>query len=542
MNRKTQNLSDSLKKVLGSASAEDDNFFDVSDSSTDDSSAEEITEDEVNEAMNEENDSSDDSNDSSTEETDIETEIKIEEDNSEDSTNEDLNVSMDEETGELVNSDDSDDSSSEDDFSNDDSNDSSFDASSDDSSDDSSAEITEEDVVEVDDVQEVSDDSDDYSNEENVVEIGNIQEVSDSDIDNASNDVDNELNDDSSDDSSTEEITDDDLIGSGEVEEITDEDLENASSEEADSIADVVIDDEATGSATELLASRGYQFETDKKGRICITACDESQSNIEVVETIPDDLQVAPTDVNLVLHESASEDPFYSVLIKGKPVASIHLKDQVSTDEKSEEDKRNFFISSSYVKALTDAMVKGGVNSVLDSTNAKRFTASVKSCELAKEMKEEAKAEMDSEIKAAVVQAKDKFIECVKLAIAGMNKNFFTNDNDFKGQVYNAFASFGASNEVASRETEKVFARADSFFASVVDKAQELMGFDENSFKTIASAVDASGVAHREVETFESKMMKGNNPVVAGFAKPEEQKVTASATNGKKLVFRKHIA
>ena len=43
MNRKTQNLSDSLKKVLGSASAEDDNFFDVSDSSTDDSSAEEIT-------------------------------------------------------------------------------------------------------------------------------------------------------------------------------------------------------------------------------------------------------------------------------------------------------------------------------------------------------------------------------------------------------------------------------------------------------------------------------------------------------------------
>ena len=57
-----------------------------------------------------------------------------------------------------------------------------------------------------------------------------------------------------------------------------------------------------------------------------------------------------------------------------------------------------------------------------------------------------------------------------------------------------------------------------------------------------SSAVDASGVAHREVETFESKMMKGNNPVVAGFAKPEEQKVTASVTNGKKLVFRKHIA
>lgn len=547
MNTKTQKLANSLQKVLGSAENDED-FFDVTsadeESSIDETSeeVEEITEDEVKDAMDEEESVEEENEESD----DVETEISIDEgeeieetsedevsdsdDNDED--DESADVTMDEETGEEIENveDDEDEVSDDDDFN--------------DNDEEVSEEISEDDVVEVDDVEEVSDDDYSSSEEDDIVEVDNVEEVSDDDIDDASEEISEELeveDDESSEDESIEEITDEDLIESGEVEEITDEDIENADvgeEDEAESSADnIVVDETATGSASELLASRGFQFETDACGRLCVTGCDETENNIEVVEDVPDDIQVAPSDVNLVLHESASEDPFYSVLIKGKPVASIHLKDQ----EKSEdEDKRGFFISSEYPKALTDAMVKGGVNPVLDSVNAKRFVASVKTSAVAEEMKKQAKLEMESEVKAAVVEMKDKFIECVKLAIAGMNKNFFTNVNDFKGAVYDAFAAFGANHDVASRETEKVFANSDSFFASVVDKAQELMGFDENSFKTVASAVSNSGVGHREVETFESKLMQGNNPVVAGFEK-QEQQVTASAVSKKRLVFKKHI-
>lgn len=557
-NPNMNNLKSSLQKVLGSANNED--FFDVTSDKNEEENlkeeVEEITEDEVNEAMDEEqNDdtSSDDSNDGS--DGDIETEISIDEGEevNDDDTNDDddgfIENSMDEEQNDDSSDDDSNDDSNDTSAVEDDENDDDGDFSSDDNQ---TENITEEDVVEVNNIEE--DDNDDYSEEDNVVEVNDVQEVtddnmdgieddfneiSDDDIDNASGEIDD-------DDDNAEEITDEDLINSGDVEEITDEDIENAKNdendenEEADSSANnITIDDVATGSASELLASHGYQFETDACGKLCITGCDESENCVEVVEEVPDDIQIAPSDVNLVLHESASQDPFYSVLIKGKPVASIHLKDQ---DENEDADKRSFFISSDYPKALTDAMVKGGVNSVLDSVKAKRFVASVKNTALAQTMKAEAKKEMEEEVKASAINTKEKFIESVRVALAGMNKNFFNTENDLKGAVYQAFANFGASKEVALRETEKVFAEAEPFFEAVVGKAEELMGFNEDSFKTIASAISTSGVGNREVETFESRLVKGNNPVVASAFADTDEKVTASATSHKKLTFKKHIS
>lgn len=527
MNRKVQNLSNELQKVLGSTN---DDFFEevtVTSKENEDENVteevEEITDDEVNEAMDEE-----------TPEDEVSEEVEdVDDENADDAGEVETEISIDEGT-DVDDSEEDDNSSVVEDDENDDEGD--FADADDDAS--SNDNISEEDIVEVDNIEEVSDDDehDEVSeveepeeiSDEDVVEVDDVEEITDDDVDNASEEVEDVIV-----DEEPEEITDDEIADSADIEEITDEDIEN---EEADSSANnIVIDTEATASASELLSQHGYKFETDACGKLCVQGCDSADSNVEVVEEIPNDLKVAPSDVNLILHESASEDPFYSVLINGKPVASIHLKDQEG------DDKRDFFISSEYPKALTEAMVKGGVNAVLDAQKAKRFVASVKASALAQEMKAQAKAEMESEVKAAVVKMKDKFVECAKLAIAGMNKNFFTNDNDLKGAVYQAFANFGANNEQALHETEKVFANADSFFSSVVNKAEELMGFDENSFKTIASAVSNSGVGNREVETFESKLMKGNNPVVASaFAQPnDEHKVTASA---KKLTFKKHIS
>lgn len=535
----TKKLTDSLQKVLGSANNED--FYDVTSAENNENEdlneeVEEITEDEVEEAMDEDEVSDAEEADDTDSNDDVETEITVEEGEEVDDDEDEVEDLDDGETTEDVeDSDENDDVPVE---VEDDENDTDGDFSDE--------QPSEEDIVEVDNIEE--DDDSTPSEEDEVVEVNDVEEVVDDDLDGIEDDDIEEISDDEIDDASeeievedddaqdeVEDLVDDDVANEAEeIEEITDEEVEEAESS-ADNV--VVVDDEATASASELLASHGYRFETDACGKLCVTGCDESECNVEVVEDIPSDLQVEPNDVSLILHESASEDPFYSVLIKGKPIASIHLKDQEQNDDEA---KRDFFVSSDYPKALTNAMVKAGVNSVLDSVKAKKFVASVKNCELAKEMKAEAKKEMDEEIKASAIEMKDKFINCVKLALAGMNKNFFNNENDLKGAVYNAFANFGASKEVASKETEKVFANADSFFNSVVDKAQELMGFDENSFNTIASAVSTSGIGNREVETFESKLVKGNNPVVASaFAAQEE--VTASVVPHKKLTFKKHI-
>lgn len=531
----TKKLTDSLQKVLGSANNED--FYDVTSAENNENEdineeVEEITEDEVEEAMDEDRDSETEQSDGDSSE-DVETEISVDEGEEVDDEDEVEDLDDGETIEDVEDSDEGDDESVEDD---EDDTDGDF----------SDEQPSEEDIVEVNNIEE--DDDSTPSEEDEVVEVNDVEEVVDDDLDGIEDDDIDEISDDEINEASeeldigdddaqdeVEDLVDDDVANEAEeIEEITDEEVEEAESS-ADNV--VIVDDEATAGASELLASHGYQFETDACGKLCITGCDESECNVEVVEDIPNDLQVEPNDVSLILHESASEDPFYSVLIKGKPVASIHLKDQEQNDDEA---KRDFFVSSDYPKALTNAMVKAGVNSVLDSVKAKKFVASVKNCELAKEMKAEAKKEMDEEIKASAIEMKDKFINCVKLALAGMNKNFFNNENDLKGAVYNAFANFGASKEVASKETEKVFANADSFFDSVVDKAQELMGFDENSFNTIASAVSTSGIGNREVETFESKLVKGNNPVVASaFAAQEE--VTASVVQHKKLTFKKHI-
>jgi len=354
-------------------------------------------------------------------------------------------------------------------------------------------------------------------------------------------------NDDTDEDEEPEEITDEDIgtqmseegdeDDDEEPEEITEEEIETAKAS-MDKDSQESSNDIATASVVSLLTSIGYGCSVnDSDGSIKITAGDDLPVT-QLVTDFKDEEVTSPDNVDLVLHDSVEKDPYYTVILNGKPAASIHLEDQ----EKPEE-KKDYFIGSEYPKALVDAMVKGGCNSVLDAQRARRFVAAVSSSKVAAAMKAEAKREMKEQIEASVIEAKDRFIECVNVAIAGMNKNFFSEDNNLKAACYAAFTSLGMNEDEATAKTNLVFEQSPSFFKTVVAKAQELMAYEEQAFNTVAAAIGDSGTISRSPETMSTRLAKGNSPVIAslaGFSKANE-KVTAASNEkpAKKLVFRR---
>jgi len=353
-----------------------------------------------------------------------------------------------------------------------------------------------------------------------------------------------------------EEITDDDIstqMGE-EGDDSEDENDENDDGEEPEEITDEEVEtakasmtkdsqessnDIATASVVSLLTSIGYGCSVnDADGSIKITAGDDLPVT-QLVTDFKDEEVTSPENVDLVLHDSVEKDPYYTVILNGKPAASIHLEDQ----EKPEE-KKDYFIGSEYPKALVDAMVKGGCNSVLDAQRARRFVAAVSSSKVAAAMKEEAKREMQEQVEGSIIASKDRFIECVNVAIAGMNKNFFSEDNNLKAACYAAFTSLGMNEDEATAKTNSVFEQSPSFFKTVVAKAQELMTYEEQAFKTVAAAIGDSGTINRNPETLSTRLAKGNSPIVAslaGFSGTKEKVVAGSGEKpNKKLVFRRN--
>lgn len=337
------------------------------------------------------------------------------------------------------------------------------------------------------------------------------------------------------------------------VEEVMDEDSSDDSEEDEEA------DEEATTSAVASLVKGGFSCHITPKGHIIVSGCDEAnacecgseecpecngkeekEEATTVLRPVDADEKVDAKEVACVLTAADSDKPFYSVLVKGMPVASIHLEDLPHCEEAQ---VRAYFLSNTYPEKLASAMQNQGIKSVLDIQHARPFVAAVNKTELAQAMKAEAKAEFDKQVAETVIAMKDKFNSAIKLAIAGMNKNFFTEPNDLKGAIYEAFASFGRNEDECTSMTESVIAEADSFFDTAIAKAQELMGVSDEAFKQISDMVATAGVATRKVGTFASALEKGNNPIVAGVMQVEEEpkKTTASTQSilkGKKLFGR----
>jgi hypothetical protein len=422
-------------------------------------------------------------------------------------------------------------------------------------------EIDEEDEVE-EEPEEVDSDADEEEEDEEPEEIEDdddepiaeeeIEEITDDEVEAARKAAED-------DDEEPEEIKDEEEpeeIGNTPVEDVMDEDSSEEEELEED---EEEADEDATAEAVASLAKQGFTCSIDNKGKIVVSGCDETkacecgepgcpecdkkeepkeeEASVKL-RPVDDDEKVSAEDVCAVLTAAESENPSYTVLIKGMPVACIALADQPNAEA-----IRAYFLSNEYPIKLASAMATSGIKNVLDTQHAKMFAAAATKSELAEAMKAEAKAEFDKQIAEAVIAMKDKFVKSVKLAVAGMNKNFFTDPNDLKGAAYAAFSGLGLDENVAQAKTESIIAEADSFFETAIAKAQELMGKSDEAFEEISEMIAKAGVASRTVKTFASALEQGNSPVIAGaMAQPEQhQEVTASASmlKGKKLFGRR---
>lgn len=341
----------------------------------------------------------------------------------------------------------------------------------------------------------------------------------------------------------SEDEDEDDIEDDEEPEEVS---VEDAMDEESNNeeVVDEPVDEEACTEAVACLVKNGFTCSIDEMGKIAVTACGEQCAEPEEVESCekesvvtirPVDAseKVEACDVCCVLNGEGSEKPFYTILIKGIPVATICLEDQPNAEA-----IRNYFLSNDYPRKLASAMAVSGVKDVLDTQKARMFAAAASKSDMAQSMKAEAKAEFDKQIAEAVIAAKDKFINAVKLAVAGMNKNFFQEDNNLKAATYAAFTELGCNADVAVDKVNKVFAEAESFFDTAIAKAQELMGKSDEAFAEVAEMVANAGIASRPAKTFASALESGNNPIIAGVQKSAEEKATAAAVQSKIKAMR----
>ena len=444
-------------------------------------------------------------------------------------------------------------------------------------------EITDEDLVE--EGSDVDDDDDGEVEEITDAEVKAYQEslaCGDGEEEDDDDDDDDDSQDDSSDDSSDDdddddsETLDDEPIAEEEVEEITDaevkayqesvgcgegEDCDNDDDDEdpeEQSIEDTMdeenssegedgedddeepVDDEATTEAVARLVKAGFTCSVDGKGKIAVTACGEEVDGCDcedcdkkkeeeeacvTLRPVAEGEKVDSKEVTAVLHGEDSENPSYTILISGTPVAAIYLQDQPNAEA-----LRGYFLKNEYPRKLISAMAQGGVKEVLDTQHAKMFAAVASKSELAQAMKAEAKAEYDKQLSEAIAGVANKFASAVKLAVAGMNKNFFTEDNNLKAAAYASFTELGCDKAVAYEKVNKVFAEAEGYFDTVVAKAMELMGKSDEAFNEISEMVATAGVANNQTTSFAQKLAEGNNPVIASVQKEEEEVAQASTT------------
>jgi len=183
------------------------------------------------------------------------------------------------------------------------------------------------------------------------------------------------------------------------------------------------------------------------------------------------------------------EDPSWTVLIKGHPVASISLSAQPKPDEVAE-----LFASDEYGQNVASAMVQCGAEEVLTQVKAKLFANKIQESALAAQMTEKAKTELQAQHKAALASLQAEFKSCIAVVLAGMNKNFWQDaDNPLKASLYNRLTDLGVSDP--SSVIEAAFAEAaDGYFDVVLSKAVDFMGKNPEAREEIAKAITEANV------------------------------------------------
>jgi hypothetical protein len=218
-------------------------------------------------------------------------------------------------------------------------------------------------------------------------------------------------------------------------------------------------------------------------------AKDKKDSDLVIpVLAVTPESTYSKADVKLVLHDQKGDNPFWNVILAGNPVARVSLKDQPHPDEIVEA-----FVSNTYADNLAEAISKVGAKTVLDQIHARYYINAFKESELAEKLRQELSDELNKGNKKALAKLKDDYSDCIKLVLAGFNKNFFRDlNNPLKANLWSALDKYGVRNP--SDIIESCFTdSADEFFNIVLTKAEDFMGKSHEVRDELSKAIKDSG-------------------------------------------------
>jgi hypothetical protein len=247
--------------------------------------------------------------------------------------------------------------------------------------------------------------------------------------------------------------------------------------------------------------------------------------------------EISEDDVVMTLHASASESPFWNVIIGGYPVASVHLSDQ-----EDPETYRSVFVDpETYANGVRQGMARFGVKPTLDKVNARYW---VSAYHFSKEM-EDARGRMADEqsklVQSAVAKQAGEFTDLMLLAHEGMRKNFYSIDDPLKWALGERLKLAGVRPEIietvveeslnmplsvegaAGEKTEKK-AAISMYLETLIAKAQEYQQMDPKALEHISKQIVGSPVRLRggdgilpedASETLRERLARSSLPLVS---------------------------
>ena len=290
-----------------------------------------------------------------------------------------------------------------------------------------------------------------------------------------------------------EEDTEDEGEGEEEDIEVVEEDTEDTSEENTEEDIEVIEDDEVdteeeddeaeadavedTEEDTEENTEENTEEDTEEKP-------EEEKISIEYVTDL-EEASYSEDDIQMAFFDG--EDPSWTVLVKGSPVAVIKLSDQPRPDEISD-----LFTKDDYAHNVAQAMIQCGAKEVLNQVKARYFVNKVDESAIAARMADKVRAEMEAEYQGKSASMREEFKSCIAVVLAGMNKNFFKDvDNPLKGSLYNKMKEIGVANPDQIIETAFADA-ADPYFDIVLTKAIDFMSKSPEAREEIAKAIGGS--------------------------------------------------
>jgi len=214
-------------------------------------------------------------------------------------------------------------------------------------------------------------------------------------------------------------------------------------------------------------------------------------------------------DICMDLIGEHTDNPTWSVAVKGVPAARIQLKSQASA-----EDIRDAFCDDGFALSLIDHCSVEGFVPAMKKVNAEFWANYTSNKAVSAKYKAAAEELIKEEKRKILASFKNEFISAMRVVTAGMNKNFYPAlGNALKDSLFENLKTMGLPEVTAKTVIEKSFAEgAAEYFDVLFEKANEHMNLPKEAKAEISKAISASDTldhsATEEIESYEPATLK----------------------------------